>query len=78
MPAFESERETIGTYHSDHIGEELREGLTDLFPAAPLEVVPVQREGHAMFDLFVKTDPITVGEMRAFVQGYFTAYNKRH
>ncbi len=65
MSLFESPPEEIGTYASSHI------------PTTPVEVVPVRREGHSMFDMIVKTDPITACEMRAFVKGFFTAFNNR-
>ncbi len=77
MPNFESPAEQIGTYHSSNVDENLRHGLTEGWPSTAIEVVPVQREGHSMFDMVVKTDPITVCEMRAFVKGFFTALNNR-
>ncbi len=53
MPMFESEPETIGTYKSDQIGNFLREGLSEKYPKTEIEVVPVHREGHALFDMIV-------------------------
>lgn len=78
MPVFESEPEEIGTYHSDHIGQALQEGLTKHWPTTVVEVKPVTKEGHQMFDMVVKTDPITACEMRAFTKGFFLALNNRH
>ncbi len=78
MPMFESEPETIGTYKSDQIGNFLREGLSEKYPKTEIEVVPVHREGHALFDMIVRTDPITACEMRAYVGGFFRAYNNRN
>jgi hypothetical protein len=78
MQTFENPSEEIGTYKSDQVGEGLREALTSYWPATAVEVVPVEREGHPVFDMIVKTDPITACEMRAFVRGFFTAYNNRH
>jgi hypothetical protein len=69
---FENEREKLGTYVTEPVGDRLKGGLGKHWPSAPLEVVPVEREGHQMFDLFTKTDPLTVSEMRAFVHGFFT------
>ena len=77
MPVYESEPEEIGTYHNNSIGDFLREGLSEKFPTTTIEVKPVTREGHSMFDMIVKTDPLTVCEMRAFVGGFFRAYNNR-
>lgn len=78
MPTFESPVEEIGSFHNNMIGDCLREELTSRWPKDPIDVVPVQREGHSMFDLTVRTDPLTAGEMRAFVRGFFTAFNNRH
>ena len=38
----------------------------------------VEREGHNLFEMVVRTDPITACEMKAFVGGFFRAYNNRH
>jgi hypothetical protein len=78
MPTFESLAEGIGTYQSNDIGKFLQESLVERWPATAVEVVPVEREGNSMFDMIVKTDPITACEMRAFVRGFFTAHNNRH
>ena len=78
MPLFENAPEEIGTYHSDPIGQALREGLNEGWPTTTIEVVSVVKEGHQMFDLIVKTDPLTASEMRAFTKGFFRAFNNRH
>lgn len=77
MPTFESPPEEIGTFHSNQVGDHLREALTERWASTTVEVVTVVREGHSMYDLIVKTDPITACEMRAFVAGFFTAFNNR-
>ena len=78
MGAFESPAEEIGTYHTENVGDFLREALAEKFPTTTIEVVPITREGNRMFDMIVKTDPLTAGEMRAYVTGFFRAYNHRH
>lgn len=70
--------ETVGTYKNGPIGDFLREGLAERFPTTVVEVVPVERQGHQLFELVVRTDPITACEMKAFVGGFFRAYNNRH
>ena len=76
--AFEGDPETIGTYKNDNVGNFLREGLAEKYPTTTIEVIPVERQGHQVFDLVVKTDPITACEMKAFVSGFFRAHNNRH
>lgn len=75
---FENEPEEIGTFVDHLAGERLREGITKHWPASPVTFEDIEREGHSMQAIVAKTDPITVAEMRAFVQGFFTAYNNRH
>jgi hypothetical protein len=75
---FDNPRERIGTYRAAIVGDTLKEGLEKGWPNAPVEVVPVEREGNSMYDLFVKADPLTLSEMSAFVQGFFKCYNDRH
>jgi hypothetical protein len=75
---YESPPEEIGSFINDHIGEALKEGLTENWPTTTVEVVPVTKEGHQMFDMIVRTDPITACEMRAFTKGFFRAHNNRH
>lgn len=77
-PSYEDEAAGIGSFQNDVVGTALRTALTDKWPATTVEVVRVTRDGHAMFDMMVKTDPITASEMSAFVTGFFTAYNNRH
>jgi hypothetical protein len=74
---FESEPSGIGTYRSATVGDYLREALATQWPKEPVQVCPVERDGLSMFDLIVRTDPITATEMKAFVRGFFTAYNSR-
>ena len=76
--AVEGDPETIGTYKNDTIGSFLREGLAERYPTTTIDVIPVEREGHQLFDIVVRTDPITACEMKAFVGGFFRAYNNRH
>ena len=76
--SFDNPRERIGSFRSAQIGDTLKQGMEKRWPNAPVEVEPVVREGNSMFDIFVKTDPITKSEMSAFIQGFFTAYNDRH
>lgn len=72
------EPETIGTYKNENLGNFLREGLAEKYPTITIEVVDVEREGHQLKDMVVRTDPITACEMKAFVGGFFRAYNNRH
>ena len=75
---YESPPEEIGTFHSDFIGQALQEGLNENWPTTVVEVVPVTKEGHQMFDMIVRSDPITACEMRAFTKGFLRAFNNRH
>lgn len=74
----QSDPETIGTYKNDVIGNFLREGLSERYPTTTIEVIPVERQGHQLYDLVVRVDPITASEMKAFVGGFFRCYNNRH
>lgn len=74
---YESPAEEIGTFVTDTVGEMIREGLTKHWPTTIVEVIPVTKEGHQMYDLIVKTDPITVCEMRAFTKGFFMAWQAK-
>ena len=78
LSALESEPEAIGTYRNDDLGAFLREGLNEKYPATTIEVRPIEKEGIQLYEMVVRTDPITVSEMRAFVGGFFRAYNNRH
>jgi hypothetical protein len=76
--ALQSDPEVIATYKNDQIGNFLREGLTEKYPTTTIEVQTVERQGHQVFEMVVRTDPITACEMKAFVGGFFRAYNNRH
>lgn len=74
----ESDPEIIATYKNDQVGDFLREGLAEKYPTTTIEVVAAERQGHQVHELIVRTDPITACEMKAFVGGFFRAYNNRH
>ena len=74
---YESPEEEIGTFVTDTVGEMIRDGLTKHWPTTVVEVKPVEKEGHRMWEMSVKTDPITVCEMRAFTKGFFMAWGAK-
>jgi hypothetical protein len=78
LSLFAPDPETIGTYRSGPVGDSLREGLAETYPKETIEVVSVTKEGHQVFEMRVRTDPLTIGEMRAYVGGFFRAFNNRH
>lgn len=75
---FEDAPEEIGTFATEPVGDTLRASITERWPTTTIEVVPVTREGATMYGMVVKTDPLTVSEMRAFVSGFFLALNNKH
>jgi hypothetical protein len=77
MPVFESTPERVGTFITDTVGNVIREGLAKNWPSTTIEVIPVTREGKEMYDIIVKTDPITVCEMQAFAKGFFAGWNAK-
>lgn len=68
----------LGTFKNPNVGEFLLENLGAAFPNVTVEVLDIERDGHPVKGLRVKTNFLMADEMKAYARGFFTAYNNRH